>query len=192
MHTTRDSRPPAFTLIELIIALALFSIMLMALIRFFISYNTSYGFERVQVSTSYTARVLMDEITSAVLPADQVLTSHTFSGVSRASGASVLVVELPSIDNTGAVIDGAYDYIGFYTDGTKVYQAIDANAASSRTSRVRLLSDTVQSLTFSYDDISFPNVSTVTVDIVTSGSYKSQTTQTHLHEQVYPRNRPGT
>ncbi len=187
MRTSRHTTS-AFTLLEVVIALALFSLMLLALVRFFISYNTSYGFERVLVSTSHSASLLMDEVTGAILPADQVLTSHTFSGVSRTSSASTLVLELPAIDATGAVIAGSYDYIAFYTDGTSVYEAVDANASSSRTSRTRLLSDTIQSLTFSYDNVSFPAVTSVTVDVTTSASFKTQSTQTHLREQVYLRN----
>ena len=192
MTVTQKNLLKAFTLLEVLIALALFTVMLLALVRFFISYNTSYGFERVLVSTSHSANVLMDEITGAVLPADQVMTTHTFSGITHSSDASTLVVELPSIDNTGAVIAGSYDYIAFYADGVRVYEVIDADAASSRTSRVRLLSDTISGLSFSYDNISFPSVTSVTVDLTTSASYKTQNTESHLREQVYLRNLSGS
>ncbi|MGE5540799.1 MAG: type II secretion system protein J [Bacillota bacterium] len=182
----------AFTLLEVVIVIALFTIMSFAVIRFFISYNTSYLFERAITSSSSSAGTLMSEIRSAVLPADQVLTSHSFGGTTYSSATSTLVLELPSIDSAGVVISGTYDYIAFYTDGARVYEIIDANAASNRTSRTRLLSDSLNALTFSYDNASFPSVTTITADITTQAGYAGRTTQSHLREQVYLRNLPGS
>lgn len=178
----------AFTLMEVIIVVGIFSIMFLALIKFFISYNTSYIFERAVVTTSSSADALMNEIEAAVLPANQVVASRTFGAVTYTSGASVLVLEVPSIDSSGVIISGTYDHIVFYTNGKYVYEIIDANAASSRKSRTRQLSDSLSALTFTYDNASFPSVKQVTADITTQAVFPTRTTQSHLRQQIYLRN----
>lgn len=189
-YPTRASR--AFTLLEVVIVLALFSVMFLAVIRFFVNYNTSYIFERAVTNSSSSAGTLMSEIQNAALPADQVLTSHSFGGTTYSSATSTLVLELPSIDSAGVIIAGDYDYIAFYTDGTRAYEIVEANASSGRASRTRLLSDSLNALTFSYDNASFPSVTNVTVDVTTQAAYGSRTTQSHLREQVYLHNVAGS
>jgi prepilin-type N-terminal cleavage/methylation domain-containing protein len=186
----RHMRGRGFTLLEVVVVLGLFTIMMFALIRFFISYNTTYLFDRALATTASSAAAIVSETVTYTLPADQVIASHTFGSVTRTSGANTVVLELPSVDASGNILTNTYDYVAIYTSNGRVYRTLAADPTSSRVSGTKQLSDSIQALTFTYDNADFTLVRRVTVDVQTSISIKANVAQTHLKEQVYLRNFP--
>ncbi len=188
MSISKLSIPRGFTLIETIVVITLFTIMLFALFNFFINYNNTYLYEEAVVRTASSAGALVTDVTMYALPATQVLASRTFNGVTYTSGGGVLVLEVPAVNAAGAVVSATYDYVAFYSTGTKAYRIISANAASTRVSGTKQLSDSVSSLTFVYDNVSFPVVTKIEIDVVTALQVKGSTATQHLNQEVHLRN----
>ncbi|HEX5774660.1 MAG TPA: hypothetical protein VFY28_01720 [Candidatus Paceibacterota bacterium] len=188
MMSSRTSALRAFTLVETIIVVALFTVMLFALFDFYINYNATYRHEEAVVKTASSAGAVVNEVSALAGVANRVIASRTIDGVTHTSGANTLVIELPALDASGVVIVGVYDYVAFYIEGTSAYRIIDADNASVRRSGTRLLSDSASALVFAYDNASFPDVTQVTVDIVTTLQVKETTVEQHLTQRVNLRN----
>jgi hypothetical protein len=122
------------------------------------------------------------------LQADAVPATHVFSGTTYTSSASVLVLEIPSIDSSGNAVANTYDYAAFYGTGTQLYRLLQTNAASTRTPGSKLLSSTVTALSFSYNDADFTKVSSVTVDLQTEAHVKQNVLSDHRSEEIRLRN----
>lgn len=177
-----------FTLVETFIVIAISVVALVALSNLFIIFNTTYGYQQAFITGAGSASSAMNAFEMAILPADQVLASHSVNGTTYFSGATTLVLELPSIDSSGNIIAGVQDYIVFYASSTNLYRLSQAGVGSTRPSGLKLLSKTLSSLSFTYDNVDFTKVTNVATDIVTQAQFKQQTVQSHLNEQVYLRN----
>jgi len=177
-----------FTLLETFIVIAISVVALAALSNLFIIFNNTYGYQQAFMAGAGSASNAMNAIEAAILPADQVVASHSFSGTAYSSGATTLVLGLPSVDSSGNIIAGVSDYIVFYTSSTNLYRLTAAGAGSTRTSGLKKLSTTLFSISFTYDNVDFTKVTNVATDIVTRAQFKQQTVQSHLNEQVYLRN----
>ncbi len=183
------NRNTGFTLIETVFVVAISVSMMVALGYLIYNFNGTSAYEQTLAQSFGSASSVMKEIESFALPADAVLQSYTFSGVTYTSTSTTLVLEIPSIDSSGNVIASVYDYAAFYAVGTTtVYRLLEANAASSRASGTRKLSSTVHALTFTYDNTDFTKVSIVTVDLQTQAKVKQNILSDHRHEQIRLRN----
>lgn len=177
-----------FTLIESVIIIGITVMALTALVNLFLVFNSIYGYQQAFMATAGSAGSAMNAFEDAVLPSSQVLASHSFGGTVYSSSATVLVLELPAIDGSGSVIMGVNDYIAFYPSSTTLYRLTEAGAGSSRVSGLHLLSSTLNSVSFIYDDPDFTKVTNVTAEIQTQAQFKQHIVQGHLREQLYLRN----
>jgi hypothetical protein len=178
----------AFTLIETVIIIAITTMMMLAIVTLYINFNSLYTYQQTFVATTRAAGGAVNAIGAVTLPADQVLVSHAFYSGTISSGMTALALELPSIDSSGNILVGKHDYIGFYLTGTDLYQRIEADTTSARTSSTKRVAALVNALSFTYDNVDFTKVTNVAVDIVTQLNTKNGPVQTHLHEQFYLRN----
>ncbi len=178
-----------FSLVEIIIVLAIVGIIVIALVDLVRGYYAIYRTQTATVSVDTSAGVLLGDVRAALLEADHIVTSHTFSGVSYSSGTTTLVLELPAVNSSGDIIAGAFDYVGFYASGTDAYQIVDAAGGSVRRTGSRHESDTLFTLTFNYGSTTIAQATSTTVDVVTQASTSQQIVlRRHLYEKVYLRN----
>jgi hypothetical protein len=68
------------------------------------------------------------------------------------------------------------------------YRIVAADNQSSRLSGQKQMSGTLSSLSLTYDDSDFTQVTNIVVDIRTQAVYKQQIVQSRLIEQLYLRN----
>jgi len=189
-----DSWPPASdicggtTLVETIVLIAISTIALLALINLFLIFNSIYGYQRAFIATAGSAGSAISALEAAVLPAERVLALRSFSGTTYTSTTTSLVLELPAVDASGNLILGAKDYIAFYVSSTTLYHLIEADAGSVRLSGVTTLSTTLSSLSFSYDNADFAQVTRVTAEVETSMLFKTELIGGALRGQWYLRN----
>lgn len=177
-----------FTLIETVIVIAITTMMMLAIVALYINFNSLYAYQQTFITTIKSAGGAINAIGDASLPADQVLASHVFSNGTISSGTTALALELPTIDTSGNIVAGKHDYIGFYLTGSDLYQRIEADATSVRTSSTKRVATLVNELSFTYDNVDFTKVTSVAVDITTQLNTKNGPVQTHLHERFYLRN----
>jgi prepilin-type N-terminal cleavage/methylation domain-containing protein len=179
----------AFTLTETIVTVALTSIVMGALAQLYINFNALYVYQQTFVATTNAATSAMSALNASVLQADQVVASHVFSGTTITSGAGALVLELPSMNSSGNVITGVYDYIGFSTTTTTLYQRTDAGAGSARISGSKIVATRVDSITFAYDTADLTQATRVSATTTTKFVSKKGPVTTTLSGQFYLRNK---
>lgn len=178
-----------FTIAETLVAAGIISILTLVLIQFLLGYNKSFGIFNANVDVSSSAGRVITETSAAAREASAVLASRLFSDTTYTSSATSLVLQLPSVDATGAAIFGKYDYIAFYLEGANAYKRTEVDVASTRPAGVKLLSETVNSLTFTYDNANFALVQKIDIDIETEKQVKDEVSESHLRQQVYLRNK---
>jgi len=182
-------KPRAFTLIETIVVIALFVVMMLALVAMYGDFNKLYLFQQTYSETAGSAGNVVNGMEKIVLPADAVLLSHTFTAGTYTTGSQTLVVEIPSIDAGGIVVSGKYDYAVIYTAGTSVYSLLEPDASSSRVAATKLLSSNISSLTFSYPSADYTQATYVGVSITTQATVKGAPVTAHLEDRLYLRNK---
>ncbi len=185
---TFSDRKRAFTIIEVLVVIAIFSIVMMAVLELYLNFYKTYAIQNAIINNSYSAGAILNETANLVHQANTIVTSKVFSGSSYTTSSSTLILEIPSITSSGDVVSGKYDYAVMYFASTSLYRMLSADAASSRTSGTKLLSNVVNSFSFTFNS-GTPSLATrVIVDLITQSIVKQQTLQTHLTGTVYLRN----
>lgn len=178
----------AFTLIEVLVVLALTATLIAATSYVYAEYNKAYPFVEASLEVTGGASAIVEEVREAGLQATRFVGTHTFSGTLRTSSATTTIFELPAINASGATIAGSYDYIGVYASGTAAYRTIDAASASVRASGTKKLTAVLQNLLFTYDNSSIPQATSVVVEATTTATVRGEATEAHVRTKVYLRN----
>lgn len=178
----------AFTLVETVIVVSLLALMMVAIGLVIFMLNKTSSYNSAESQSSGSASAVLRDMESLIVQADAVVQTHTFSGTSYVSSATTTIVEIPSIDTSGAIIANSYDYAVFYLATTSVYRILAPAALSSRSSEMEVLSTTVSTFSLTYNDPDFTKVFKVTVDLQTSSRVKQYTLTDHRREQLILRN----
>ncbi len=177
-----------FTLLEALIVIALFIATIFALTHFYAVFNRYYTFQNVSAKNATDTGRAIAEIENAILPASSVLSSRTFTTGTYATGANVLVLEIPSVSSSGSIVSATYDYVAFYVSSGTLYRRLEANGASSRVTGTTQLVSGVTALTFSYDSGDYANVTRINTDLTTQAVHRGGTVTTRLTSEAYLRN----
>jgi len=177
-----------FSIIEAIFASAILIFVLGAFVVLYTNFSKFYNRQQAEINIGNSARESVKELQSSILQADQIAASHTFSGTTYSTDQDTLVLEIPSIDGSGNIVSGKYDYIAFYLTGNNLYRLIDADAASSRSSGQNKISDAVSALTFTYNNPNLTLASKVDVNLQMQTISGGQTIFYNLNQKIYLRN----
>lgn len=141
------------TIIEFLVAIAIFVIIGGILTSIFISGWRAFDRESAQTNTQSQAKFVTSTITRETQQATAVVPTRTFGGQVYNSSSSTLILELISFDANKNLIDGAFDYGVFYLDpddNKKLKLTIEANPLSNRRSETKTISLLIESIAFSY------------------------------------------
>lgn len=185
-----DSSMKAFTLIEVLIAVALVVLMLVVLTSFFISANATYEQQRSTIEQDQRVRLVADRTEELLREARSVIEVHTFASGVRASNDQVLVLSVPAIDENGEIQDGYLDYIALYRESGDIHEEIDAAPGSVRESGQRILVSSIAELTFGYDAAPASEVRAVTIGVVAEALVREQAVRGEVRQTLYLRNAP--
>ena len=189
MTTSLFSRTArGFTLIETIIVIALSLVMIGALTVLIRNFMIVSSYTQLSTMSATSIRTVMNEAELLIPTANRVLASYDFPDATHASSATVLVLEIPSVDSSGAIIPNAHDHAAFYTDGTYAYRTLATDAASARIPGRKQLSDTISSLTFYYNNADLGLANVVTIDAQVLQQTKDQRSTDRRREQLILRN----
>jgi Tfp pilus assembly protein PilV len=184
----RATKTAGFTLVEVVIAILLFVLLIGGIVKLYTTYSTLYRVQKSQMDVTHSASTLENEVHAAVLQADAIIASHTFSGTSYTSGSTTVILELPSITSAGDTIASTYDYIVFYASTTNAYEVISLGTGSVRPGGTRHLSSSISNLTFTYNNASPALATSTDASVTTRGTVKNQTITTTVHQKTYLRN----
>jgi len=178
----------AFTLIEVIVVIAISAVITLATVQFYIVYGRVIISQKSAIEVALGGSNIIDAVRSAGLPASHIVASHVFAGTTYNTGATTAIFEIPAADNAGAVILGAYDYVCIYALGSIVYRLTDASLGSARTSGQNQLTNVLGELRFTYDAADYTLAKSVVVSATTSLITRGEPTQAYFHEHVFLRN----
>lgn len=178
----------AFTLVEVVITVAVSVILMLAIAQLYVVYGRLITSQNAYINVVLGAGSIMDSFRLAGLQASRIAVSHTFVGVGYTSGASTVIFEIPSVDSSGSIITGTYDYIGIHASGTDAYRLVDAAVGSSRVTGQKRLTNALSSMIFTYDNADLSLATNVIANATTSSEVGGETLQMHLNEHVYLRN----
>lgn len=178
----------AFTLIEIVITIALFIIVILGMSELYIVYGRVITAQQSVIKTALDGSTIMSTTQLAAQQAEGVIASHLFSGIQYDSGTTTAIFELPSYDSSGTILAGVYDYIGISSSGSNVYRITDAAPGSARESGTKLLTNALGEIRFTYDAPTFSSVTSVIVDATTTDVVRGQVVQTHRQGHFYLRN----
>jgi len=178
-----------FTFIEAVFSVAIFIFITLAIFYLYYNYSNIYNYQLVEARVAGSARTAANELQKIALQADKIVASHDFSGHTYSSGLHTLVVEIPSVDGSGNIAAGKYDYAAFYTSGANFFELMQADAASSRPSGLKNLSDAVSTITFTYNNADLGLASKIDADMQMQAMARRQTVAYRLRQELYLRNK---
>lgn len=145
-----------FTLPELLVTALVSTIAGVLLIAIFVNNNGLFYNQQAKVSQGLGLNNAISEMTTDVRYTSSIASSYGTNPV-YTSSASVLVIKVPSIDGSGNIIENVYDHIVFTKDPENpklLKKYLFPDALSSRPGENKVLSNDIQSLTFTYLDSS--------------------------------------
>ncbi len=179
MNVKETGSKRGFTLIEIMIATTIFLMITGIVTMAFISSQRSFTTGVALMDVSNDALTAVNSLESDLNWASLVEPSHGFVSGNYSTGDNQLVLLLPSMDSAGDIIDGQYDYVAYYLDGTDptlLDREVSPSGSSSRTSTVHVVARNVSTLNFSFDGTNLSSVANLgLVDNVTASITTAKT-----------------
>jgi len=136
------------TLIEVIISLGLLGFISVLIIGIYLSQNSLYKSQSLELKVNQEARSALDTIDSQIRLGNRVTaTFGTFS-----TGPEALILKIQSINAQQQLIGGIYDYAVVYKLGADLFLEIHPDATSSRKTLVTKLASGVNTVSFTYNN----------------------------------------
>lgn len=176
------------TILELAVSLAVAAIAFTILGAIFIAQGRYLAIQGAISDTQYAAFQVVDTFGLYASSASSVVASQTINGRAYASGTSTVVLKLPSIDSSGAVIANTYDYAAFglyQGDAAKFMFDIQAAAGSSRLSGQFIKAALVDKLIFRYNATTPANASAIDLYVRTTETARGQVIRMPLGKIYY-------
>lgn len=191
MMQNRSQKEQGFTLIEIIIVIAIFSALMLALLNLFDWHNKVYLLERADTQATGSARITMNNMTKYIAQASQVLASRTINGTTYTTGSNTVVLQLPSFDASGNLIASTNDYVVYNLSGTTLSQITELGSASSaRYAGTKVMSQDVGTLSITYDTVDVTAATKVTINLRTQAvSRGSNMVDTQVTNTIFLRNK---
>src|SRR5882724_11083113 len=111
-----------FSVIELIIVIAISVVVLLAVSEIYITFGNSYLYQNANINASASAAAFLNEFNDMGLQADAIVTSRTVSGTTYTTSSTTVVFELPAQDSSGDIVASTYDYAILYASSTYAYR----------------------------------------------------------------------
>lgn len=181
----------AFTLIELLISIALISIISVILTTLIIRYGIFYERQNVDIAANLDNRFILDDISAQVRQAAKIATSVTIDGQTFATSQTTIVLKLPALDQNGQTMQNIFDYVIFWQDSQDLKnfrKKIVPDLQSTRKVVSQILTSNLKSVVFSYNNPDPTQASTVTATLETIKTQGGQTKEAKDAVQVRLRN----
>jgi prepilin-type N-terminal cleavage/methylation domain-containing protein len=168
---TRINQQRGFTLVEILVSVVLILICALIVSTMFIGQNRIFRTESAELNVTSDARSAIDDIDNYTRQATRTLSSYS----TYTAGSQVLILQLRSVGASNQLLIGSYDTVVYYLDGSNLYRRIYPDASSSRAAVIKRLASSVNSLSFTYNSATFPQVTEVTTSITTQEDAGIQT-----------------
>lgn len=144
------------TLIEIIIALGISTIAGVLLLVIIVNSTGLFYKESSKLREGLNINDSLSKVSESIRQASSVAASYTSGSQTYTSGATQLVLRLPSQDLSGNIISNTYDYYVFLSDQKYFRFKIFPDAISSKKAQDQILSVSLDSLKFQYFNSAMP------------------------------------
>jgi len=187
---SRDAR--GISLMEIIATIGVMAMVLLMVNEIFVSGYETFVRQSARVDNEVGALLSARAINDATRGATTVLASQTINGTLYTSDTDTLVLQVPAIDASDAILDGLYDLIAIYRDGTDptlVKTDIEPATGSVRLSGQKTITANNESLTFRYNAADPADATRIQTYIVNSQIRRSLTLTTKAWTAIFLRNK---
>jgi len=156
------------TLSDSLISIFVLVIISMLVVGIFVSYYRYFQIEVAHKNLNASNITALDNISTWIRGAVLVVETMDINGTIYTSDSDTLILELPSLDSQQNIIPDIFDNIVFYRDTVNsnlLKSDILLGTGSNRSPGVHLVANYLDSITFNYNDTSFPVINKVEVII---------------------------
>ncbi len=173
-----------FTLIEVIVVVAISAICFGVLVDLFIGHNRLYKSTTAEINVTSDGRIATEDVSSYIRQASRTLPSYS----SYTAGPQVLILQVQSINSSDQLIAGTYDHVVFYLSGSDLLRQVFPNAASARPAQTKRIAASVNSMAFTYNNADYSLVTNVAIDITLQETAGAQTRSNTVSAKARLRN----
>ncbi len=191
-HRVQKKFEQGFTLIEVVIVIAIFTILIVALLNLFEWHNKLFYLGQADIQATGSARATMNSMSLYIPQASSVLASHAISGTTYTTDGDTLVLQLPSYDSSGNLINNTNDYVVYYLNSGALYQLISLGSGSGdRKAGTKQLSEDVANFALTYDQGDVTQATKVIVNLTTQATVRGgqEETTIQVNETFFLRNK---
>lgn len=177
------------SLVEAMTVVFLVVLLSVVLTDIFITHGRIFNLSSANSDFELQGAETTEAVGKIIRVADKTLSARTINSENFTASSGVLILEMPSINSSGQVISGKYDYAAVYLSGGQVFLSQEADAVSSRPTSKRVLADSVGSLQFVRDNADPASVNSVLVQIVMSKNISGKTQTYTINKNFILENR---
>lgn len=191
--TTFSLHKPGFTLIEILISVAILAVITLVVGSILISHLNLFNNVKQLVDISSSNKLALDELISQIREGSSIVsTCSNCNGDTTSS--TVLVLQLWPLDAAKNPFEPTadYDYVIYKRDATdnkKLIKKIVADPASSRTNSTKVMAADITNLTFSYDNATPSLASEITVEVANTLTIANKTQTVSQQVKAVLRNK---
>jgi Tfp pilus assembly protein PilW len=172
-----------FTTMELLITIGIASMMFAIVGSVFLTQSRYHAIADAINQTQYQGFQTLDTIGLYTDSAKRVVSGSSINGQAYTTSTSTIILELPSIDASGAVLSNTYDYIALGidpADSTQFMFDIDAATGSDRISGKFIKAHLIDKLIFRYNTVNTSAATSIDVYVRTIATARNQNFTTSL------------
>lgn len=190
MNHKGTSQQQGFTIMEVVIVIALFAIILVALLSLFDWHQKIFILEQADVRATSSVRSTMNNMSKYVAQASNIEASRTIAGTSYSTDNDCVVVKIPGLDGSGNLLSGIFDYMAFCLTSGSVNQVTEAGSGSVRIPGSKRLAENVQTFALTYNNGDVTAATAVTIDLQTRVTTRNTSAATaRATDTIFLRNR---
>lgn len=144
------------TLIEVLIAMGIATVVGALLLVIIVNSAGLFSQQSLKVEQGLGVNDALSKIRATIKESAGIAASYTFESTTYTTGATQLVLKLPSLDTSGNIISDTSDHFIFFLDQTKLRFKSFPHSLSIRKMQDQIFTTSVDSLKFQYFDSAAP------------------------------------
>src|SRR3989338_7912459 len=120
-HVSRITYQRGFTLIEIVVVIALVAFASFVLVDLYFGQNQIYKTQTAELNITNDARAALDEVDLFARQATSVLSTHN----TYTTGPQTLILEVQSVNSSSQLITASFDKVIFYYSSNALYRVIE-------------------------------------------------------------------
>ena len=169
----KSATKSAFSLIEILIVLALLSVISLILGYVFISHFRLFNNVKSLVEVSSSNKLVLDELITQIREGEAIVSTCSGCG-SFVTGSGTLILQLWPLDANNVPFEPTsanYDYVIYSQDpikSTNLLKKIIPDATSNRVASTKIMASDISNLNFTYNNLDPTQANEITVNVQNS------------------------